>query len=203
MLKNKFFILFFGLCVHLTSCKQQALNEKELYTYLKDENNGLIHQWKEDPFGISVMYKPSSLLAKQEIGNEIDLVKIQAIKERYNNYLYFVLNYSYKNGELLNAFGGNRPKFAELVNTLSFGMKEKVSILTDNKEKIPLADFIHSRHYGMGGGSKIVLIFDKNELLESTQSTFDFVLKDIGIGTGITKFNYKIKDIEQCPILIN
>lgn len=201
MLRSKFFIFILGLCFHLTSCKQQVLNEKELYTYLKDENNGLIHSWKEEPFGVSVMYKPSSLLAKQEIGDETDPKKIKEIKERYNEYLYFVLNFSYQNGELLNAFAGNRLKFSELVNTLSFGMKEKVRIVTDQKEKVLLTDFIHSRHYGMGGGSMLLLVFDKNKVLGQTQTDFKIKLKEIGIGIGNLSFNIEKEKIEYCPTL--
>ncbi len=202
MLKNNWVaLLLIGLCFHLVSCKQEALNEKELYTYLKDESNGLIHKWKEDPFEISVMYKPSSLLAKQELGNETDPVKIKEITDRYNDYVYFVLNYAYKEGEVLNAFAGDRRKFADLVNVLSFQMREKVSIITDQKQKVQLADFIHSRHYGMGGGSMVLLVFDKKEVLSKTNNNFKLKLKDIGIGIGNQKYTYQKANIGNCPKL--
>lgn len=202
MLKNNWIaILLIGLCIHLTSCKQEVLNEKELYNYLKDERNGLIHHLKEDPFSILVMYKPSSLLAKQELRDEIDPVKIKTVTDRYNDYLYFALNYSYKEGELLNAFAGNRPKFSELVNQLSFGMREQVSIITDQKNKVPLADFIHSRHYGMGGGSMVLLVFNREDIISQTKDSFKIKLKDIGIGTGTVSFTIKKEDIENCPTL--
>ena len=91
MLKNNWItILLIGMCFYLTSCTRKVLNEKELYTYLKDESNGLTHKWKEDPFEISVMYKPSSLLAKQELRDEIDPIKIKTVTDRYNDYLYFI-----------------------------------------------------------------------------------------------------------------
>lgn len=202
MLKNNWVtLLLIGLCFHLTSCTKKVLNEKELYTYLKDESNGLTHKWKEDPFEISVMYKPSSLLAKQELGEETDPVKIKEVTNRYNDYVYFVLNYAYKEGELLNAFAGDRGKFADLVNVLSFGMREKVCVITDQKQKIPLADFIHSRHYGMGGGSMVLLVFNKNEVLNQTKESFKLKLKDIGIGIGNTSFKIEKEKIENCPTL--
>ena len=202
MLKTKWIYIFFiGVCFHLTSCTQEVLHEKELYTYLKDERHGLIHSWEEEPFGVSVMYKPSALLAKQELGEEVDPVKIKEVTDRYDKYLYMVLNYAYKDGELLNAFAGNRSKFAELVNVLSFGMKEKVSIITDQKKKVPLADFIHSRHYGMGGGSMVLLVFNREEVLNQTQNTFKIKLKDIGIGSGNLSFTVEKEQIENCPTL--
>ena len=201
MLKSSVYILLLSLCISIISCAPDKLKEKELYGYLKDESNGLIHTWENDPFGVSVMYKPSSLLAKQELGEEKDAKKVKDVKDRYNKYAYFVLNYSYNGGELLNAFAGNRPKFSELVNQLSFGMKEQISIITDQKKKVPLADFIHSRHYGMGGGSMVLLVFNREDILSQTNKHFKIKLKDIGIGTGNLSFTIEKENIENCPIL--
>ena len=185
----------------LVSCSKETLNEKELYTYLKDEGNGLIHKWEKEPFGISVMYKPSSLLAKRELEKETDLQKIKEITDRYNQYLYFVLNYSYKDEGLLNAYANKRSIYAELVNVMSFGMKEKVGVITDNKQKLPLVDFIHNRHYGMGGGSTILLVFNRDDVLNSTKDRFKITLKDIGVGIGNISFDIEKEKIEYCPTL--
>ena len=201
MLKNSFYLLLFIVCFGLTSCTPDKLSEKALYTYLKDESNGLMHRWKKDPFEISVMYKPSSLLAKQELGEETDLSKIQEVNDRYNQYLYFVLSYSYKGGELLNAFGGDKEVFASLINQLSFGMNENVNIITDQKYKVPLSDYIHNRNYGKGSESSVLLVFNKNLVQNQSTEYFKLKLKDIGIRIGNKSFVILKEKLEKCPTL--
>ena len=98
MLKSNFYILVLSFCFSIMSCTPEKFTEKELYVYLKDDSNGLIHKWEDDPLGITVMYKPSSLLAKQELGEETDVKKIKETQDKYNKYVYFVLNYSYDGG---------------------------------------------------------------------------------------------------------
>ncbi|MGB0870926.1 MAG: hypothetical protein ACPGSD_15135 [Flavobacteriales bacterium] len=200
MLNKLNYILSF-LLFCFVSCTPDSLTEKKLYAFIKDTDNGLFQEIKEDPFTVSLMYKPSALVAKQEIEVDMTPKEKEDVYKRYEKYMYFVLNYSYKGQELLNAFGGNRPKFAELVQTLSFGMKEKINVITDQKKKVPLMDFIHSRHYGMGSGSMVLLVFKKNEILSQTNKDFIIKLKDIGVGLGNQSFKYDKNEIIQCPTI--
>ena len=202
MVRNNIFkflaISFFST---LLACTKTELPEAGLYEFLKDQSNHLIHTTMIEPFGVSLMYKPSELVASQEITKQSLQSEIDSLDAKYNQYVYFVLNYSYKDGDLLSAFNADRGKYSELVNQLSFGLRNKISIVTDKSKKISLADSVYSRHYGLGAGSQVILAFKREDIFKQSIEAFKVKIKDIGIGIGQVSFNVKIDDIKDCPKL--
>lgn len=195
----RFYILTFSFI--LLSCTKTELPEAGLYEFLKDQSNDLVHKKTIEPFGVSLMYKPSELLASQEITTQSSQLQIDSIEAKYEQYIYFVLNYTYREGDLLMAFRGNQGKYAGLVNQLSFGLRDKVSIITDKSKTIKLADAVFSRHYGLGAGSQVLLAFNRKEIFQQSTENFKVKIKDIGIGIGQVSFEINKEDIENCPKL--
>jgi len=199
IMSNKIIYILISTLFCLISCTPKELNEKELYAYLQDEDNGLFQKVNKDPFSVSVMYKPSTLMAKLEIEEGMSKIEIEEIKTRYEKNLYFVLSFSYKGQDLFNAFSNDKQKFSELNNNLSFGMKKITFLKSDLNTKLTLVDFFYTKKYGLGTGSKILLAFNKEKLLNQTKSKFYMTVKDIGIGIGKTVFSFETSDILNCP----
>ncbi|MCT4645000.1 MAG: hypothetical protein N4A74_08445 [Carboxylicivirga sp.] len=183
------------------SCTPDELPQKELWEFIKDSNNNLSFSQNRKGVDIDLYHKPSSFFVQLELTDSSTNQELKAITDRYNEYWYFILGYSYQGKELLASTAGNRGQFKHLVETLSFGMTEKVQVITDQKKKVPLADFSHVRQYGMGRKSNVLLVFNKNEILDQTKEYFTIKIKDIGVNIGTTVFSFQKTDILNCPKL--
>jgi hypothetical protein len=90
-------LLFFFLL--LTSCANKTFNnEQELWTYLKNPDNGYLQQKNINGYDFSLLYKPTDLLVAQELGENTSKERITALREKYQKQLYFTLSMS-RNGK--------------------------------------------------------------------------------------------------------
>jgi hypothetical protein len=195
---NNLFCLLIFFLFTLTACRQTVHSEEELLQYIQDPENGLIKVMQEGDVEAQVYYKPSILLAMQELKtrNYVDREKVEA---EYDKNLCFMLSLS-KNDQELEAFyyvTGNN--FEEKVRELAFGMSQYVHIETDKGTTIALQDYIYPRMYGGSGKSTMMLIFEKEKF--SGLKKFSLVLNDPGIGIGREKFVFEMRDIEKVPDL--
>src|SRR5690606_17306205 len=116
--------LLWGLlmCLVLIGCGNRVFDtEVEMLSYLKDEKNGYIQHKKVNGVDFTLMYRPTDLLVKQELGDSISSDRVKALRNKYSKYLYFNLSMSKNNKELLSAAPKNRAEFGQMVNQLVFG----------------------------------------------------------------------------------
>ncbi|ALM09328.1 hypothetical protein SB49_14115 [Sediminicola sp. YIK13] len=185
----------------LVGCNQKSFHsENELTTYLQDEGNHYIQKKTINGVDFSISYRPTDLLVNQELGEVFSVSKVDSLREKYRKYLYFTLSMAKDDKELLNSQVGNKNKFGAMVNQLAFGMENSVHLISDQRDSIPLADYVYPRMYGMGGNTTILFVYPRNEkLLQSDY--FNFIIKDIGFATGEVGFRMETKLIINEPSL--
>ncbi|MEP5338777.1 MAG: hypothetical protein ABJL44_19805, partial [Algibacter sp.] len=127
----------------MSSCTNKSFNnETALLDYIKAPENGYTQSKIINGVDYTLMYRPTDMLVKQELGDSINNNKIEALRDKYNKYMYFNLSMSQNNQELLSTAPKNRNEFGAMVNQLAFGMNEKVHIYTPSKDTLEMADFI-------------------------------------------------------------
>lgn len=185
----------------LWSCTQKTFDsENAMWTYLKDPSNGYLQQKTINGIDFFLVQRPTDLLVKQELGDSISTEKINLLREKYSQYIYFNLSMSKNNQELLSTAPKNRNEFGAMVNQLAFGMGEKVHLYTEKKDTIELTDFNYPRMYGMSRSTTIMFVYPRNnQQLEGNY--LNFTVEDLGLYTGEVKFKIPIKSINNEPKL--
>lgn len=191
-----FVLIFLGL-----GCSNKTFDtEESLWTYLKDEDNGYYQEKEVNGYEFSLLYKPTDLLVKQELGEKKDAEKLKKLRDKYQKYMYFSLSMSKNNKELLSVAPKNRNEFGAMVNQLAFGMGNKVHLYNQHKDTIELADFVYPRMYGMSRSTDILFVYPREK--EKLKKEFlNFTIEDLGIYTGEIRFKIPIKNIDSEPRL--
>jgi len=193
-----------GICVLLIgmlllSCNGKVFsNEEELLEFIKDESNGYVQHKSVNGVDFTLMYRPTDLLVKQELGDSINKDKIEQLRDTYSKYMYINLSMSKNNQELLSTAPKNRNEFGAMVNQLAFGMNKKVHLYTQNKDTLEMANFIYPRMYGMGRATTIMFVYPREKLKEGI---LNFTIEDLGLYTGEVKFKIDSENIKNEPQL--
>ncbi len=194
-------ILICLIAVVFYSCTTKSFKtEEDLWNFLKDENNGYFYHKKINGYDFSLLYKPTDVLVKQELGDSKNTKEISALRKKYSKYMYFNLSMSKNHKELLSVTPKNRNEFGAMVNQLAFGMGDKVHLYNQQKDTIELADFVYPRMYGMSQSTDILFVFPKEKnYLESEY--LNFTIEDLGLYTGEIRFKIPIEKINNQPSL--
>ncbi|MFC4221158.1 hypothetical protein [Flagellimonas marina] len=194
-------LTFISLVLLVSACKSKSFDSKEaLLIYLKDVENGYHFQKSINGIDYALTYRPTDLLVNQSIGEGHQTEEVAKLRKKYADYLYFNLSLSANGQELLNQNLGSRAEFGARVNQFSFGMAEKVSLITQNRDTVPLLDYAYPRMYGMGNSTDMLLVYEKRPKTLK-QDYLLFTVKDLGYGTGEVTFKIDTKKINQQPQL--
>jgi hypothetical protein len=198
MVKNSLLSLL--LLLIISSCSKTFETEEEINNYIQDEDNG--YNYKKTVAGVDyvLQHRPTDLLVKQELGEKNDPAQIETLRKKYSKYMYFNLSMSKNNQELLNGVARDKAKFGQMVNELAFGMEEKVHVYTPEKDTLAMADFIYPRMYGMSNATSIMIVYPR-ETKYMTQDYLNFVIEDLGLGTGDIKFKLNTQALQKEPQL--
>jgi hypothetical protein len=187
--------------VFLISCHTKTFNtEKELIDYTQDEANGYKQSKTVNGIDFTLVYRPTDLLVNQELGDSSSKDKIEALRNKYNKYLYFNLSMSKNNQELLSTALKNRNEFGAMVNQLAFGMDRKVHLFTKSKDTLMMSKFIYSRMYGLSNATTIMFIYPRKED-KLQEDILNFTIEDLGLYTGEIKFKIVTEKIKHEPQL--
>jgi hypothetical protein len=166
--------------------------------YIYNEDNSYIYKKTVNGIDYSLVYRPTDLLVKQEIGNGKDPKRILELRKKYRKHIYFNLSMSKNDKELLNDVAGDKQKFSDMVTDLVFGMQEKVHLFTPTKDTIEMTDFIYPRMYGMTNATTIMFVYPRNEKMLN-ESYLNFTIEDLGFYTGEVKFKIETKPLRSEP----
>ncbi len=193
--------LFLIAVLSLFGCSSNTFDSKEeLLEYIKNEDHGFILKKNINGVDFSLLYKPTDLLVMQDLGEDRSKGRIDSLRDKYKDYMYFNLSMSVNNKELLSVVPQNRNEFGAMVNQLAFGMGEKVHCYTNNKDTIPLTDYVYPRMYGMSNNTSILFVFPKTEEVNNAEQLY-FTIEDIGMNTGEVKFKFLNNTLQQEPKL--
>ena len=193
-------LLLLTLLLIISSCGKTFDTVEEMNDYIQDPDNG--YNYTKTIAGVDyvLQYRPTDLLVKQELGDQVDENQIVKLRLRYNKYLYFNLSMSKNNQELLNGMASDKAKFGQMVNDLAFGMEEKVHMYTPEKDTLAMADFIYPRMYGMSNATSIMIVYPREPEFMN-QDYLNFVIEDLGLNTGDIKFKLNMQDFKKEPQL--
>ncbi|MGX1931309.1 hypothetical protein [Flagellimonas sp. 2504JD4-2] len=193
-------IMTIGLIL-LVGCGQNSFDsEKELLSYVQKTANGYHYEKAIGDVAYTLTYRPTDVLVRQELGTDFSREDVDKLREKYGNYLYFNLGMRSNNQELLNSQAGNRNAFGAMVNQLAFGMGQKVHLISQKRDTIPMADYIYPRMYGMSNSTNMLLVYPKDKrLLE--EEFFHFTIEDLGLSTGEVGFKIPVKPLKNEPTI--
>ncbi len=189
-----FYVIFF--IPLFSGCKPNHVSADRLVSYVADESNGLRKSVISSGTTIEVIYRPTDLLVHQELaGSSATPEQIETSREKYSQYLYFILSLSIENKEALHQSAGSQ--YGDLIQILSFKMNSYVSLTTAASDTIPVADFMLNRTFGMATSTDVLFVFSK----EKTQGTdwVQFNLNEFGLGTGNQRLRFAMRDLEDAP----
>lgn len=174
-------------------------SQEALLEYLNKNSSGYLQQKTVNGVDYSLMYRPTDVLVAQELGTKlVSQAQIDSLRTRYGKRLYFNLSMSKQGYELLSVIPKNQNEFGAMVNQLAFGMEDKIHLFTQQKDTIPLLDFIYPRMYGMSKATTMMFVFPKTEAsLEGEH--LNFTIQDLGLETGEVRFKIPIEQIKQSP----
>lgn len=184
-----------GIILLVSGCSsnKSPVGEEALYSYVRNESNGLIRQTDIDGFHLEMVWKPTDLIAQQQMikGTKPEF---DSLKNYFSRYLYFTLQMTYDGKDLETKFGTDPASFADKISFLSYGFAENIRLKTGDKTNPPL-ECIYSRSYGMGT-SQCLIVFE--------MPTTDHLEVDVDgtvLGFGRQTFPFRLHDIKNAPQL--
>jgi hypothetical protein len=180
--------------VLIASCTKHV-TEEEMAAYISNPENGLLVEKNIQGIDISMLYKPSCLVGR----NNSERDKKDKQETDFSRFSYFVLSVSLKGEEVINNYVNDRVIFGNMVNELSFGLKDKTILITSEYDTLYPIDMHYTRFYGMKKSSDVVYVYDCNNL-----EKFDWikiVVEEFGLRTGRISFKFNGEDIKNIPKL--
>jgi len=174
----KSYILILLSLYVFVSCQNRLVTENELKEYVLEEDHKLIQKQERAGIDLSVSYRPTDLLAAQELRTkkDVSIAGVDSVRSKYRNYAYFVLNLSKGNKEVLKQMS-NFGSFSNTLQTLSFDMANKVNLTTSNQDTIPVADFIYPRLYGASQSTSLLFALINKKLRQASIKKNESFLK--------------------------
>lgn len=180
----------------LSACKPNYVEPDELTAYVLDEGNGVHKAVVINGVKVEVTYRPTDLWVSQEIGDTApDLLEVSELRKKYDPYLYFVVSLSHDGREALHQV--NRGVYGDLVQTMSFRMREYVTMTTNAQDTIPVGDFMLNRTYGMSTTTDLLFVFSREKVKD--REWVQFNLNEFGLGVGNQRFRFRMEDLEGTP----
>jgi hypothetical protein len=183
----------------MASCKR-SLSEEKMVKYINNPKHGLIQENLINGTQLKLIYRPSDLLAWQEIQatDSVSRDKVKEIRARYNGQYYFLLSISPQGREIL-SFASDREWFSAMVSKLSFGMEECINLVNETRDTLKLLTYNYPRMYGMSSSTDMLFVFEKMKLKSNDMLTFE--MKEFGLLTGDVKFKIMVRDLKRAPKL--
>ncbi|MCZ8023317.1 MAG: hypothetical protein O9302_09405 [Cyclobacteriaceae bacterium] len=194
-------IIFIALIIlSVVACKsKQTLEYDEFIEFVNNEKNGLKKSEVGNGVLIEVIYRPTDIIAYQQLQIDSDQRSIDSIKNHFSNYFYFLLNLSKESKEALHTQPNTFNEYSSLLSTLSFNMREYVYLTSSSNDTIQVADFYLDRTYGYSKATSLLFVFSKEKIKDSNYIQFN--LNEFGLGLGNKRFRFDIEDFNTAPNL--
>ncbi len=162
--------------------------------------NDLTKEAGIDGYQVQLTYRPTDLLVHQELdGGPYDTAEVSGLREKYGRYYYFILSLSRDSKEALHQLDGGMGQYSALVQTLSFRMREYVTLTTSARDTIPVADFMLNRTFGLSQSTDLLFVFAREKARNDEWVQFN--LDEFGLGVGNQRFRFRREDLDNVPPL--
>lgn len=168
---------------------------EELHAFVNDPTNGLKKEKEIGSVELTLSSRPNDLVVQQFLRGDKS-ANIDSLRNRLNQYLYFVLDISNEGKDVLSSQRGSA-SYMETLSNISFNLRKYI-YLKSGKSESELIDFNFPRLYGMSTSTSVLLVFKAQEIKEEE---FEIVVDDLGLGIGRQRFQFDQKDIKNTPKL--
>jgi len=194
-------LAIFSCAFLFANCSRSPVSETELVKYVADEDNGLTKSVKAGDVSISVSFQPTDLLVARELrGNQNPTAdQMRRAVSKYSDQYYFVVRLSQGQKELVTPAQVGLAGFGELLQTLSFEMADKVSVIDASRDTLEVADYVYNRTFGAATSSDLLFAFRKEKTPQNDKGFLELNLEDFGLGTGKQTFQFEQDDIDDAP----
>ena len=193
---NVTFVLF---VVFIYGCAKSDLNADDYVKYVESEKNNIKNTKQIEDLSFSLQYCPTEyLLLKEYKTNNLSEKLIDQRKKDNDSMVFFKLRISAKNNnDILNYQISSNDDYYQRIQYLSYGFEEDIALL-NGKDTIFPALFHFERTYGVVPFADFMLAF--NTKIKEPEN-FQVILDDKVFNTGLLKFSYSNKDIQDIPKL--
>jgi hypothetical protein len=188
------------LSTWIIGCKSSHVGKEDLLKYVQDKEHGLVHKITSNGIGMRVSYHPKELLVLQELrgNNKLNEKQLEAARKKYSGQEYFMMGLSRNDKEVIRELG-SFDRYSDMLQVLSFQMADKITLVSENKDTIPIKDYVFQQTYGMSSENTLLFVFDASKLNKA--STWTMHVNEFGLGTGNQKFVFRRHDVERMPAL--
>lgn len=179
-------ILFIFLLIF--SCNR-TMTYEEMFKYINNPQNGLTQEKEIDGTKIKLTYRPSQMMAYQELKQKHNVSKneIKNINTKYAKQYYLVLSFSFGDRDILSN-PRTRQDLEYYINEFSFNMLNNVYLISSQNDTLGAIDSQFPRYFGLTNQTDVLLVFEKE------QKNYDqliLYIKEFGLQTGDIKFKFK------------
>lgn len=186
------------LLVVVAACgRPKDITRDELIEYL----NRSAYSQSVEQAGVRVtaFYKPTDLLVVREIeGAPITPASIDQLRSKYDPYFYFKLSFTRNGEEVLSASGMHATNYSELLNTLSFRMKEYLTITTEG-DTADIADYTLERTFGLANSTDLLIAVEKESIADD--GWIQINIAEFGLGLGRQALRFDVTALNSVPKL--
>jgi len=203
-------VLFICLFCFLACNNYHPKTKREYRAWFANEDNGFLKKKQIGYLQFNVQYRPIDymLLNELEEDKSYDKNQIDTLRKSYGSSKYFLLEVGIDdedmtiNEDMTRLMINNYKEFQELITTLAFDMKSKVSLQLGEDTYEP-SIYHFERGYELGYKQRFVFAFAIPS--ESDKSEFTFVFDDDLFDSGINKFKFEALSniIPSLPIEIS
>lgn len=202
------FLLPFIICA--CSGVAEFETKEALVEHIYNPENGFTSQVKQGDFNISATYSPIELMLANETEYLNSLLKrgasesqirkqqefIKKYKESYEQNLYFKMVVTpIEDVDLIyTKLGDGFDSYSQWLQKLLFGIKEELTLITSDKQEIPLLSYQMDRNYGASTSRSFLLTFPKNWQGQEVLSGSRFLLRvdEFGLGVGRVQLPFSV-----------
>lgn len=196
---NRFIPLI--LVLLLLSCGPSSFDtKKELLQYLNEEENGYIQYKSVNGVDFTLLYRPTDLMVVHELPSSFQTGDVEALKKKYEDYAYFILSMGRNNREVLTNVAGDKGLYRRMLQQFTFGMDQTIRVTTQQKDTLPIVDYIYPRMYDLDGKNTIMFLLKRTD--EAFQGDhINIAIADLGLKIGEVTFRFPTKAIRNEPKL--
>ncbi|MBT1697138.1 hypothetical protein KK083_09645 [Fulvivirgaceae bacterium PWU4] len=192
-------LLIILVCSGLLSCGSRSIvSEQELKDYIINPDHGLCRREAKNGIDMEVVYRPSELVAAQQVAGVTDQKEREKIIRNFDSLAYFVIKLSRNGQEIENAYASDNDKFLQATSYLSSGIAQDL-YLVNKGDTIRALDAVYTRMFGAATATTVMAIFDTN--VKDLDGSLTFCFGDTGLGLGLNEFEFYTNDINKAPTL--
>lgn len=193
MYKNK---LYYIVLIILLSCSSN-LGKKEYYEWISKPSNGLVKEFENNFFKLSVQYKPVEYMVATENKREkLTNEQFQEAIDLKNELQYFNIKIESKTGEEVLKTNIQSEEDYYLRTNYFLGDFENDLLLIEGKDTLSPVLYHFERTYGALPFNTISIAF-KN--ISNNKYDKEFLLLDRALGFDLQQFFFLEKDINNIP----